>query len=525
MSFLPIVERELRTRARWSSTYWLRCLAALVASGIGVVMMVAALFSGPTAAGKTMFTALAWPAWLFCLLEGLRNTADCLSEEKRNGTLGLLFLTDLNGYDVVLGKFIGASVGAFFTLLATMPVLAIPMLWGGVTGGEFWRMALVLTTSLFFSLSAGIFVSAVSRQERRAWFGSLALAAGFTVVLPLLASLLGPAWGCASPWTLFSLVFDAAYRARPGDFWRAFVTVQGVGWAGLAASSFLLPRTWQERAIRAASPLRLDPRKAARRRAEREATVKAEAISRNPILWLATHGRRRGRLSWLPVGLAALLASMCWETFRTTHGLPLGWWAASIGLHIVLAMWVAWEACHAFGELRRTGMLELLLGTPLSLQEIVRGQELALRRLFLRPFLILAGAEILFLVASCWPTLTSGSTGNGLFSLTVGVALVAVSLTLFGLDLLAVSRVGLWLGLTSRKPSHAWGKTVLWVEALPLLVSIAPVFMCCGVATPFVLLAKSVIFFSWAHGKLQSDFRVVVAEARYAGSQSWWRWK
>ena len=32
----------------------------------------------------------------------MRNTADSLSAEKREGTLGLLFLTDLRGYDVVL---------------------------------------------------------------------------------------------------------------------------------------------------------------------------------------------------------------------------------------------------------------------------------------------------------------------------------------------------------------------------------------------------------------------------------------
>ena len=31
-------------------------------------------------------------------------TADCLSEEKREGTLGLLFLTDLRGYDIVVSS-------------------------------------------------------------------------------------------------------------------------------------------------------------------------------------------------------------------------------------------------------------------------------------------------------------------------------------------------------------------------------------------------------------------------------------
>ena len=40
-------------------------------------------------------------ALLMCMFSA-SVTADALSSEKRNGTLGLLFLTDLKGYDIVL---------------------------------------------------------------------------------------------------------------------------------------------------------------------------------------------------------------------------------------------------------------------------------------------------------------------------------------------------------------------------------------------------------------------------------------
>ena len=49
----------------------------------------------------------------YCLLEGTRLAADCRGEEKREGTLGLLFLTDLQGYDVVLGKYLATSPRSF----------------------------------------------------------------------------------------------------------------------------------------------------------------------------------------------------------------------------------------------------------------------------------------------------------------------------------------------------------------------------------------------------------------------------
>ena len=73
---------------------------------------------------------------MYCLLSGVWFTADCLSEEKREGTLGLLFLTDLKGYDVVLGKLVATSLNGLYAVLAAVPILALPLLMGGVAPGE-----------------------------------------------------------------------------------------------------------------------------------------------------------------------------------------------------------------------------------------------------------------------------------------------------------------------------------------------------------------------------------------------------
>ena len=100
-------------------------------------------------------------------------TSDCLSEEKREGTLGLLFLTDLKGYDVVIGKLTAKSMNSFYAVLSVVPILALPLLMGGVTAGEFARMALVVVNTLLFSLTLGICVSAVSHSPRKARDGTL----------------------------------------------------------------------------------------------------------------------------------------------------------------------------------------------------------------------------------------------------------------------------------------------------------------------------------------------------------------
>jgi ABC-type transport system involved in cytochrome c biogenesis permease component len=179
MSFLPIVERELRVSARRTSTYWLRCLVALA----GVVIFAGLLlntrmFPSPVVMGKNLFSSLSVLTLIYCLIEGVRETADCLSEEKREGTLGLLFLTDLRGYDVVLGKLLATSLRCGFAFLAVYPVLAITQLMGGVEPGFFWKTILALTHALFFSLATGMFVSALSRDALRAMIGTASLVGG-----------------------------------------------------------------------------------------------------------------------------------------------------------------------------------------------------------------------------------------------------------------------------------------------------------------------------------------------------------
>src|SRR5262245_53284191 len=106
--FLPIVERELRVASRKRSTHWVRIGGALVAlvigSGFLLLTMVTSFGFGTSSLGQGLFAVLTWLGLAATLAAGLFFTSDCLSEEKREGTLGFLFLTDLSGYEVALGK-------------------------------------------------------------------------------------------------------------------------------------------------------------------------------------------------------------------------------------------------------------------------------------------------------------------------------------------------------------------------------------------------------------------------------------
>src|ERR1051326_1930306 len=250
MIFLPIVTRVLRVASRRAITYWQRAGA-----GLGVILLGTWLYlvmenQSPRQLSTYLFGALTLGALFYALLSGLRATADCLSIEKREGTLGLLFLTDLKGYDVILGKLVATSLNAFYAIIAVVPVLAVPLLMGGLTAGEFERMALVTINALFFSLCLGMLSSALCSSAQKAMLLTALLLLIFTALLPACGGL-ASAFGktrrlyallfLPSPGFAYYLAWDPVYRVQGSLFWFCLLTTHGIAWLSLALASFVVP--------------------------------------------------------------------------------------------------------------------------------------------------------------------------------------------------------------------------------------------------------------------------------------------
>jgi len=100
MNLLPIIVRELRAQSRQPMTYWLRAI------GIGAILGVMALLDvrgAPSELGGRLFGALNATLFLSIWIFVPLLTADTISREKREGTLGLLFLTPLTPIGIVFG--------------------------------------------------------------------------------------------------------------------------------------------------------------------------------------------------------------------------------------------------------------------------------------------------------------------------------------------------------------------------------------------------------------------------------------
>jgi ABC-type transport system involved in multi-copper enzyme maturation permease subunit len=538
MRFLPIVERELRVASRRGGTYWNRTLAGLLAVILCGFLVLEAAQSAPGEAGQVLFHALSVVFGLFSLLAGIRYTADSLSQEKRDGTLGLLFLTDLKGYDVVLGKLAGTSVHGVSGLLAILPVLVVPVLLGGVTFGECARMVLVLVNAMVFSLAAGLLASAVSRQARKAMLATFLLVMLVHAGLPGLGAYAEQKqWISHSFWiSLPSLGFaylrssDLSYQAQPGLYWASVASTHGLTWLFLAGASGLVRHSWQDRPTDAP---RSGWREAWRRRVygteESARAFRRRSLEENPCLWLGVRHRLRplviwGVLGW--IGLGWVGGWVKWgRDWREIEVLVLVMYLMHLGLKLLMAS----ESCQRLGPERRDGTLELLLSTPLTIREILSGQMLVLRRQFGGPVLLVLGLDLLVLMA--------GWLHPGAWSPQGWLWFGAVGIGTFLADMYTLAWVGLWVGLTARQGSRATGATVARVLVLPWLVWVGVMVLLetgRGVSAGMVeggfyltlwvaiALINNALFLVWSRVRLGRDLRTLASERYGGGGLSWW---
>jgi len=547
MNFLPIAGRELRVLARRPLTYWGRFSAAGLALLIfGGFQLIAAVSGGMGfSAGQVQFAVLKWMAFVFACGTGAFLTADSLSEEKREGTLGLLFLTDLRGYDVIFGKLISHSLQASYGLQAVFPILGLTMLTGGVAGAEFARIVLIICNTVFLSLAIGLFVSSLSRDSMKAMNGTLLVLVLFLLGLPL-ADLALAGWDSTKFTPRFSIASPGYLFVKTGaflnpDYWACVAVQHALAWGVLCLSCICAPRAWQEKS---AHPAASRPTLASRWRfgaAPARLALRRKLLGKSPVLWLAMRDRRVARLAWLLAGVAVIPAG--WQVYKFVNSTNTAGGAGMVFFYLsyrwqwllglVLALWVAFQASRLFVEGVQNGAFELLLVTPLKPDDIVASQWQALWRTFLVPAILL---QVFSQVTSYLQFyLTGGSSVpdfNWQFYRLIGPIITTVG---FLANLAALSWFGMWMGLTTRKPVFAVLKTLCFVVILPWIalwfVQIFVLFRLRSfggiwfytILNTALFIGKDAFFIVWARRRLLTRFRRTVAQEGQGSVKPWHR--
>jgi ABC-type transport system involved in multi-copper enzyme maturation permease subunit len=261
MSILPVIIRELRAQSRQPLTHWLRVAGGIsVVGGIGAALWsvreityhatglaTMAPFAGPArnqfqTFGTTLFSKMNLfiftAIWLFVPLA----SADALSRERREGTLPLLYLTELRSLGIVVGKSFVHMLRAASLFLTMAPWLMLPLVFGGVELRDLAMALLLDFTAVLLAQAAGLLASTIPRD----WLKSVILAELFALCLLL------------SMFVVHGVVLSRAISSatpaglRPGTvaFWRsgfgALYQFTGAGWSGggiLARTSSLFELT------------------------------------------------------------------------------------------------------------------------------------------------------------------------------------------------------------------------------------------------------------------------------------------
>lgn len=402
MILLPVIERELRASARQPFTYVLRML------GVVSLLLVVGWFAlrgylGPDCGGE-LFTALHTTLFFAIWLLAPFLTADCISRERREGTLPLLFLTPLRPANILWAKSAAQGVRAFSLWLAVVPVLAICLVGGGLTWTEILMSVLVNFSSICVALAAGLVASALSRVWNRALAAAMLLAFAFFLIylcaIPVLIGMVGGPWNPEEfhPWTglVLAINHDGTWQSRWGSTIGSNLLLQTFEWlaviSGLALlglvrfAAWRVKRTWQQGPASA----RIEWLKTKLISPAIFAHVLRRwlrwELQRNPIGWLERRSWS-GRLvvwSWLAV-VICVYSSLIENTGvygQRFHSMQmiLAW---------LLAGSIAVSAAGSFRRERETGVLELLLVAPLHEWQIIGGRVRGLWGQFLPAIVLL----------------------------------------------------------------------------------------------------------------------------------------
>lgn len=384
MLSLPLIFREFQVASRRKRTFVLRCVVGGFLMCMALIFIVGTRLSGGSQAlGRQLLTTFAWQLFILIFAFVPALTCGCIAEEKKQGTLGLLFLTRLNSADIVLGKFFGKAFDVCLLVLTAVPFVFVPVLLGGVAWEQIFNVILCVVALVVLTLATGVFCSTVSRSTAAAIivaYLGLAIYNIAVMVLPhlhqvrKLAPLKGyleliPTWvAMGSPF--YTLVRGSAFDSLTGLGICAAVAVVVLSWsvwrlpAQVHKQNFREPlwRSWFGRPNRPVSAIRRN----------------ARLLDRNPILWLY-FGRIRG--SYL-LQLILALGLFAWATYGVTRAdnpndvYGLMCFGSLLGL-FCLKIFIVVHIARTFATEKEDGALEIILCAPFSNRQIINGKLLS----------------------------------------------------------------------------------------------------------------------------------------------------
>ncbi len=486
MRFLPVAHRELLAAGRRKSTWTWRCLYFAITLSICIWAYLDSSYASMSRQGGQVFEVMVGFMAFYAGIAGVHATSDAFGWEKREGTLGLLFLTDLSGWDVVAGKGVAKALNSFYGLLAMLPLLSVPLLLGGVTGGQVVRTSVILIVIMLESLAIGLWVSSRSVNERKSIMATL----GMVLLLflgPFFGAVLaGEAYGwsekdvwqigIASP--LFGLVAAQFVGTGVSPNWPSLTWLGSVGFAVavtglcLVSASRHLPHSWSPELLahylaKRASRKRVFPTLTAPLRWPGQlwgwigrirlgwdekgriyfSKRQRRLLDVHPYVWLMNRvADKRAVALGVTIAVAAM-GGYSWLSSGPMLGAGFVFYCFVVVLAWLLRIWMLAEPIMRLAEDRKSGALELVMVTPQQGPEILAGVRQSMRRQFGWPVGLVAALALTVCMVDFSSFQAAGDAEWRALLLMTATALVV--------DFFALQWIGPWLGITSRSVTTA----------------------------------------------------------------------
>jgi ABC-type transport system involved in multi-copper enzyme maturation permease subunit len=159
-ALLALFTRSLRELLRSRLSY----LACGTVIGIIFLLLLGAQAGATTttAPGLKFFQSVLMVVLIFITLAGVSYFATAITEEKEEGTLGLLRMTDLDPLAILLGKSTSRLGGALLMLAATFPFTLLAVTLGGISARQVFASYLTLGAYLVLLANVALLASVLS---------------------------------------------------------------------------------------------------------------------------------------------------------------------------------------------------------------------------------------------------------------------------------------------------------------------------------------------------------------------------
>ena len=489
MNVWPIIVRELRVTSRRNGTYWGR----LSAAGVCLLLLASqSVMAGVPASemGFSLFMSMHKVMLLVIWTLVPLMACDAIAEEKREGTLGLLFLTPLRSGGVVAGKFGAHLLRSLALWTATLPVLVVPLINGGVEVTDVMTALTFQFSSILLALSAGMLASTMVKD--RFWVAVVAviLAAGFYWY-----SLYVLAWAvyeglppfARNPNGIYFISFggrfppmDFVRQMLTGDSWlkwsylnKAWPAKTPYRWNGVLLitlgaaitltvfvtilTAWRAGRIWQDKVLSDREQWLASVFLSLRFWRGRFRRRMGRSLDRNPVGWLHQYSWKGRLTKWgwaLFLVLAQLWAIMEYYSFVQREAV----------IFLIVLAGVAFSSANSFREEKESGAFELLLVTPIRERQLSWGRYRGIVGQFIPTLLLIMLTGAIYIVQ---PPLTAMYFPDPAFREINPVSFYLAEVALLWAGVLGLPWLGLRLSLTRMAPTvSAATAFVTWVPVV-----------------------------------------------------------